>query len=108
MIRRSPDIATGSRLLASVLGAQNSDSAPAVLRTGKYARRVIEDFERELEPQLAEHGALGGIADWGSKLRQDGQSRWSAPRRQFGTVVEASAKEIQVATMEAAIVSAAT
>ena len=91
-------------LLASSWLPTISDSAPVVLQIGAYGRRVFHDFERELEPQLAAHGALGGIADWGGKLPgKIARIAGLLHVAEFESVEEAAATEIQVATMEAAI-----
>ena len=41
---------------------------PHVLRLATLAQERFRLFERWLEPRLAEHGDLGGVADWGGKL----------------------------------------
>jgi hypothetical protein len=44
------------------------DSHPCVLTLTPEARDSLQAFESWIEPQLAEFGDLGGIADWAGKL----------------------------------------
>jgi len=46
----------------------NGEPAAYALRLDPKAQREFEHFREENEPQLAEHGELGMIQDWGSKL----------------------------------------
>ena len=41
---------------------------PAVLTLSPDAHELLLETERKIEPQLAEEGTLGSIAEWGSKL----------------------------------------
>jgi replicative DNA helicase len=47
---------------------QNGEAAPRLLFLSFEANEILKDFERELEPKLAEDGDLGVIADWAGKL----------------------------------------
>jgi hypothetical protein len=51
-------------------GGVDKDGRPSVgwFKFGPEADGVLREFEMWLEPQLAEHGELGWIADWASKL----------------------------------------
>ncbi len=44
------------------------EPAPHVLRLTPEARNMLTEFERVIEPQLAEFGSLGSFSDWGGKL----------------------------------------
>lgn len=43
-------------------------SDPAILMLSEPAAAAVVEVERTIEPQLGEDGALGALADWGSKL----------------------------------------
>jgi hypothetical protein len=47
---------------------QHGDAVEHVIQLSPLARQRWLEFARWLEPQLAEHGALGYIADWAGKL----------------------------------------
>ena len=55
-------------LLRMPPGADAGRSAPHILRFDPEARRAMQDFVAWLEPQLAEGGELGAMADWAGKL----------------------------------------
>jgi hypothetical protein len=56
------------RLLAGAESVKEEPNhAPVLITLGGNAKRLLDEFERELEPQLGEHGPLGHLQDWGSK-----------------------------------------
>lgn len=58
------------KALAQLEPATNYDSLPTarILYLTAEANALLKQFEVELEPQLAEDGALGTMADWAGKL----------------------------------------
>jgi len=58
------------RILLRLAPSTNDRGEPAAyaLRLDTAAGDSFRDFRMRLEPQLAEHGDLGAIQDWGSKL----------------------------------------
>src|SRR5262249_6340308 len=65
----APEIAKAYHdLLVRLEGPELWEAPQRLLTLGKPALRVRDAFDREIEPQLAEGGALGGISDWAGKL----------------------------------------
>jgi replicative DNA helicase len=58
------------KVLAQLEPAQDYEGLPAarMLYLTAEANALLKQFEAELEPQLAEDGALGAMADWAGKL----------------------------------------
>jgi hypothetical protein len=57
------------KLLRLVTGTdEKGKPTPHLLTMAPEAGRLFEDFEKWLEPQLAEFGALGAMTDWAGKL----------------------------------------
>lgn len=60
----------GIKALAKIEPALDCNGAPAprTLYLAADANALLKQFETELEPQLAEDGAMGTMADWAGKL----------------------------------------
>lgn len=76
-------------------------SDPAVLILSPEAHDLLLDTERVIEPQLAEDGTLGPIAEWGSKLA--GAMLRTAGLLHLASEPEAFRVPISRATLSAAI-----